>query len=127
MLLAGSSSPVYSDGTLYSVLPSLTLLATSPQQHAVLMQPDRQLLTLGMADELGDSQAYIIEILADRIVLQQQALVPAHPPRLIWLYRAAAADQPSRIVTLDRIAPAQPLARQPDAMISSSPAAGEQD
>jgi hypothetical protein len=123
MLLAGASLPVHSDNPQYANIPDIALLATTPRQHAVLLQPDRQLITLTLDDELGVSGARIVEILADRIVLQQKALDNDHPPRLIWLYLTESPDLPSRTVILDRTPPAQPLTLQPAMTTLALPAA----
>lgn len=128
MLIAGSSFPAYSGNPRYSDLPVIALLALTPNQHAVLMQTDRQLLTLTIGDALGNSQAHIVEILSDRIVLQQSALAADDPPRLIWLYPAAAPDQPSRRVTLDQLPPPRPVTVQPAVIAPPfSPAAASRE
>jgi hypothetical protein len=97
----------------YADIPALTLLATTPAQHAVLLQPDRSLLTVALDSDIAAIGARVIDIRDDHIVLQQQALNTAAGARLIRLYRAPAPGQASRVVVIEREPPPRPLLIQP--------------
>lgn len=85
-------------------LDSITLLALSVADgRAVLLMPDKKMLTLKVGDAVPSTQAVIKQVLADKLVLQENSATQGK--QVIWLFTANTQGV-SRIQRISSLAPA---------------------
>ncbi|MGE3540695.1 MAG: hypothetical protein AB7N91_25055 [Candidatus Tectimicrobiota bacterium] len=102
-------------------LAGLRVLALAPAAgQAVVRWPDGRLLLVRVGDVMGASGARLLQVLPDRLVLDEVhsegAALPT--PQQVWLYKAPGDGGESRLVRLYRTLPAseQPGGAEPRAV-----------
>jgi hypothetical protein len=96
-------------GQAEDVLARLTVLALAPLAgQAVVQGPDGSLQLVRLDDQLPGTSATLIQVLPDKLVLEERSPGTGQGPvqRLVWLYKAAQDGGPSRLVRLQREVPA---------------------
>src|SRR5262245_58099174 len=90
-------------------LARLTVLALAPVAgQAVIQGPDGSLRLACLDHQLQGSNATVVQVLPDKLVLEERSPGTGQGPvqHLVWLYKAAQAGGPSRLVRLQRAVPA---------------------
>src|SRR5262245_7612229 len=90
-------------------LARLTVLALAPVAgQAVVQGPDGSLHLVRLDDQLQGTNATLVQVLPDKLVLEERSPGTGRGPvqRLVWLYKAAQDGGPSRLVRLQREVPA---------------------
>ena len=90
-------------------LARLTVLALAPVTgQAVVQGPDGSLHLVRLGDQLQGTNAMLVQVLPDKLVLEERSPGTGQGPaqRLVWLYKAAQDGGPSRLVRLQREVPA---------------------
>ena len=89
------------------------LVLAPVEERAVVQGADGELHLLAVGDALPGTEAEVVEILPDRLVLEDA--VPEKPTvrRTIWLYRERLADGRTRVQILDPERPARPPVLRP--------------
>jgi hypothetical protein len=90
-------------------LARLTVLALVPVAgQAVVQGPDGSLRLVRLDDQLQGTNATLIQVLPDKLVLEERSpgTGQGSVQRLVWLYRAAQDGGPSRLVRLQHQVPA---------------------
>lgn len=90
-------------------LARLTVLALAPVAgQAVVQGPDGSLHLVRLDDQLQGTNATLVQVLPDKLVLEERSPGTGQGPvqHLVWLYKAAPDGEPSRLVRLQRQVPA---------------------
>jgi hypothetical protein len=96
-------------GKAEDLLARLTVLALEPVAgQAVVQGPDGSLHLVRLDDQLQGTNATLVQVLSDKLVLEERSPGTGQGPvqRLVWLYKAAQDGGPSRLVRLQRQVPA---------------------
>jgi hypothetical protein len=96
-------------GKAEDALARLTVLALAPVAgQAVVQGPDGSLQLVRLDDQLQGTSATLIQVLPDKLVLEERSPGTGQGPaqRLVWLYKAAQDGGSSRLVRLQREVPA---------------------
>jgi hypothetical protein len=97
-------------------LARLTVLALAPVAgQAVVQGPDGSLHLVRLDDQLQGTNATLVQVLPDKLVLEERSPGTGQGPvqRLVWLYKAAQDGGPSRLVRLQRQVPASERSTMP--------------
>lgn len=90
-------------------LARLTVLALAPAAgQAVVQGPDGSLHLVRLEDQLQGTNATLVQVLPDKLVLEERSPGTGQGPvqRLVWLYKAAQDGGPSRLVRFQGAVPA---------------------
>ncbi len=95
-------------------LEALTVVALAPlDERAVVRLPGGELLVVEVDDPLPQTAAVVAEVLADRLVVEEE--VEADPPRRrrVWIFKPEKLGARSRVVVLDPTPPPLPPVPKP--------------
>jgi hypothetical protein len=102
----------------------LAVLVLAPVEgRAVVQAADGEIHLLAPGDALPDLEARVVQILPDRLVVEEPPARRGAPPRRVWIYRERDAAGRTRVQVLDPEAPPQPPLQKPQPPAPVSPEA----
>src|SRR5690242_8977337 len=113
MLLSLISSAHAAELKAKPAYENVVVLVLAPVDGRAVVQGqegDLHLLTVG--DALPETEATVVQILDDRLVVEEPAAGPS-PGRRVWIYRERDAEGRTRVQILDPEAPPQPPVYRP--------------
>jgi hypothetical protein len=107
-----------------TVYENVVVLVLAPVDgRAVVQDHDGELHLLVVGDALPETAATVVQILGDRLVVEEPADGPA-PARRVWIYRERDAEGRARVQVLDPEAPPQPPVYRPLPLDPPAPGSG---
>ncbi|MEE9561765.1 MAG: hypothetical protein V3W50_01715 [Thermoanaerobaculia bacterium] len=111
-------------------LEAYTLLSVAPVDgKAVIQLPEGELQVLALGETVPGTNSIIRQVLPDRLVLDETVVGDEADDttewRTVWLFKAQAPGQKSRLQVLSRTAPDEPEVLAPNSAVEESRAPPE--
>ena len=110
------SSPVLAGTNKIEV----SLMALGPADgRAVVALPDGKMQVLKVGDTVPGSEAIVMQVLHDKLVVEETIEKPGEAPvkQMAWLYKSGKAGVKSRVQRLDQIGPEKELLQHPGSSV----------
>jgi hypothetical protein len=118
MIMLGVSDLAMAEPTK---LESITVMAVGPSDgRAVVTLPDGKMQVLKVGDTVPGTQAIVIQVLPDKLVVEETIEKAGSAPvkQMVWIYKPGKPGEKSRIQRLDRVGPDREMHPRPSTGMS---------